>query len=158
MTEPSADTQGCRDGYTCYWGRGEDDPSGFCDVGVFTDVTESNIGAECETDDECYSPFGYGGCDPDFGCTVFECGAPGVPADICGSGATCVDFIDFGVDLFACLRTCATADDCPVGDACADLDEDPMTPGDQVCFGFCLNSAECRDGEVCDVNNQCVAP
>jgi hypothetical protein len=167
-TEPVNNTQGCREDYTCYWGRGDGDPSGFCDVGLFNDVTINNIGAACEDEeglpqnDVCYSPFGYGGCDPDFHCTVFECGAEGVPADICGDNATCIDFLPgFGLDLFACLKTCDSADDClrPAdpqlpGDACvADLD-----PDDLVCFPFCINSDECRNGEVCDVNNQCVGP
>ena len=162
-TEPVNNTQGCREGYTCYWGRGDGDPSGFCDVGLFNDVTVNNIGETCVSegipqDDLCYSPFGYGGCDPDFGCTVFECGVPGLPADVCGGAATCIDFIDFGIDLFACLKNCVLAEDCLPGDACADLDGDPMTLDDLVCFPFCIDSDECRNGEVCDVNNQCVAP
>ncbi len=151
-------TQGCRGGYTCLWGRGEGDPAGFCDIGVFNDVAVNNIGSACVSDDECYSPFGYGRCDVDFGCTVIECGAPGLPADICGADATCIDFIDFGIDAFACLKKCASAVDCLPGDACADLDEDPMTLDDIVCFPFCVSSDECRPGEVCDVNNQCVTP
>jgi hypothetical protein len=114
-------------------------------------------------DDLCYSPFGYGACDPDLHCTVFECGAEGVPVDICGDSATCIDFLPlFGLDLFACLKTCASADDClPLGartegDACADVDLDPnMT---LECFPFCLSSDECRDGEVCAVGNRCVTP
>ncbi len=77
-TEPVNNTQGCREDYTCYWGRGDGDPSGFCDVGVFNDVTVNNIGSECVSDDECYSPFGYGlAVIPDFGCTVIECRAAG---------------------------------------------------------------------------------
>jgi len=155
--DPTEDTQGCREDYTCYWGRTPGDASGFCDLAFFSEVTEPNVGADCENDDECYSPFGYGACDPDFGCTILECGAPGLPADICGEGAVCIDFIDLGVDAFACLVQCTTAEDCREGDACADLDGDPMTL-DQVCFPACVDSAECRAGEVCDVNNSCVAP
>jgi hypothetical protein len=157
-TEYENNTQGCRGGYTCYWGRGDGDPSGVCDVGVFNGITDINtIGAPCSSDAECYSPFGYGGCDPDFGCTVNECGALGVPDDICGDEAICVDFIALGIDRFACLRTCALVD-CNPGDACIDLDDDSDTVDDLVCWPFCLSSDECRDGEVCDVNNQCVAP
>ena len=89
---------------------------------------------------------------------MFECGVPGLPADVCGDAATCIDFIDFGIDLFACLKNCVLAEDCLPGDACADLDGDPMTLDDLVCFPFCIDSDECRNGEVCDVNNQCVAP
>lgn len=156
MTDPVDNTQGCRDGYTCYWGRGDNDPSGYCDEGVFNDVTDNNIGDPCTDDAECYSPFGYGECDPDFGCTVGECGAPGVPADICGDEATCVDFIGIGTDRFACLKTCAIAEDCQPGDACVDLDGDSSTLNDLVCSPGCDSTDECRDGEVCDVNHQCV--
>jgi hypothetical protein len=157
VTEWEINTQGCRPGYTCYWARGDADPSGYCDLGLFNPGISNNIGSACETNEQCYSPFGYGGCDPDFGCTVYECGVPGMPADVCGENATCVDFINLEIDLFACLKKCADAGDCPLGHACADLDG-PATPDDLVCFPVCLDSAECRDGEVCDVNHQCVAP
>jgi hypothetical protein len=161
-TEYVDDTQGCRKDYTCIWGRGQDDPSGFCfDEGLFNDFTVNfndftvnNIGDACTSSDECYSPFGYGGCNPDFHCTVVECGAPGVPSDICGNNATCIDFLPlFGpdFDLFACLKTCESAVDCLVGDACADLFGDGST---QVCWPTCLNSDECREDEDCVLNNQ----
>jgi hypothetical protein len=89
---------------------------------------------------------------------VNECGAVGVPDDICGDEAICVDFIALGIDRFACLRTCALAEDCNPGDACIDLDDDAGTVDDLVCFPFCLSTDECADGEVCDVNNECVVP
>jgi hypothetical protein len=154
-TPPVNNTQGCREGYyTCIWGRGDGNPAGFCDVGVFNDVTVNNIGSECVSDDECYSPFGYGLCDPDFGCTVTECRVPGLPADICGDDATCVDFLNLGVDAFACLKKCNSALDCARGDACTDvMDFDAMTL-DQVCWPTCRNSDECREDELCEVNNQ----
>jgi len=159
-TPPVNNTQGCREGYTCYWGGADADPSGFCDVGLFNDVTINNIGSACVSADECYSPFGYGRCDPDFGCTVIECGAPrgapGLPADVCGDNATCVDFINLGVDLFACLKKCVSAEDCFPGDACADVDLDDATV-DEVCFPVCLSPDECRIGEDC-VNGECVTP
>ncbi len=160
MTPPIEDTQGCRPGYTCYWDRVDETiPSGFCDIGRFNSQDTNNIGETCDSSDQCYSPFGYGGCDPDFHCTVYECGVPGMPEGICGDGNSCVDFIDFGIDLFACLRDCTDAFDCVEGDACADLDEDPSTVDDLVCFPFCISDDECRDGlEVCNVNNRCVAP
>ena len=157
-SDPITNTQGCREGYGCFWDRLSDQPSGICDIGVFNpDVTVNNIGDPCTSDDECYSPFGYGTCDVDFGCTVIDCGAPGVPEDICGDEATCIDFLGLGIDLLACLRTCADASPCNPGDACIDVDGDPGTV-DSVCFPLCTSSDECREGEVCDVNNQCVAP
>lgn len=168
MTARIEDHQGCReDGYTCYWDRADAlDSSGFCDIGRFNGVEPTNIGEACDTSDQCYSPFGYGGCDPDFHCTVYECGVPGMPTDVCGAGARCVDFIDFGIDLFACLKTRTDADQCVAGDACADLDENPSTVDDLVCFPTCISDDECRDGEVCCLDeqncgvdlNRCIVP
>ena len=86
---------------------------------------------------------------------MIDCGAPEVPEDICGDEATCVDFLGLGIDLLACLRTCSDASVCNPGDACIDLDGDPGTI-DSVCFPLCTSTEECREGEVCDVNNQCV--
>jgi hypothetical protein len=161
-TPPPTNTQGCRDGYTCYWDRATPNPDGFCDIGTFNPAIDtSNIGDPCTESTECYSPYGYGQCNPaglEIGCTVTECGAPGVPEDICGDEALCVDFIDAGVDLFACLKTCAAAEGCNPGDACIDLDGNDQTMDDFVCFPACLTSDECRTGEVCDVNNQCISP
>lgn len=157
-TDPIDNTQGCREGYTCYWDRLTSDPDGFCDTGQFNpDVDQNNIGDPCTSSDECYSPYGYGRCDSDFGCTVVDCGAPGVPEDICGDQALCVDFLGLGIDLLACLRTCSSAADCNLGDACWDIDEDPETI-DSVCFPFCNGSDECRPGEVCNINAECEAP
>ena len=155
-TDPITNTQGCREGYACFWDRLGTEPSGYCDVGTFNpEVTENNIGDPCTSDDECYSPFGYGRCDADFGCTVLDCAAPNVPDDICGDEAICVDFIELGIDVLACLRACTDASQCNPGDACVDLDGNPETV-DAVCFFLCNSSEECREGEVCDVNNQCV--
>lgn len=163
-------TQGCNDGYTCFWGGIPNDAAGVCVPGVYNDVTTNNIGADCETNDTCYSPFGQGVCtDPeltcsllgappgevcpsDLGCTVFDCAVPGIPNDVCGDSATCVAF-DSGLSL--CLQDCSSGEDCLAGAACADLDLDPLTL-DSVCFTFCLDDAECRAGEVCDAANECV--
>lgn len=156
-TDPLTNTQGCREEYACFWDRLGTEPNGICDIGTFNpDVTENNIGDPCGSDEECYSPFGYGRCDPDFGCTVLDCGAPEVPNDICGEEAVCVDFLELGVDVLACLRTCADASQCNPGDACVDLDRDPGTVDDAVCFFLCTSTEECREGEVCDINNECV--
>lgn len=149
-TDPIINTQGCRDGYACFWDRLSSQPNGFCDIGVFNpDQTANNIGDLCTSDDDCYSPYGYGACDPDLGCIVLDCDAPGFPEDICGDGARCIDFI--------CLKACTDATDCNPGDACTDFDEDPGTD-DVVCFPTCLSSEECRPGEVCNLNAQCEAP
>lgn len=159
LTPPESNNQGCDEGFTCYWDRVGTSPDGVCDTGIFNEtITEPNVGTICTEDAECYSPYGYGRCDPDFGCTIIECGAPGVPEEICGTGATCVDFIELGIDLFACLKTCAIAEECNDGDACLDLDGMDTTTDDRVCFPGCNRSEDCRENEVCNLNNECEAP
>ena len=148
-------TQGCRDGYTCLWAGLDQDPTGGCAPGLFNEVTDNNIGDACADNDECYSPFGNGSCDPDFGCTVTDCAAAGMPGDVCGDNAVCVDFISVGVDLQVCLEECSSAEDCLEGSACVDGDGDPLTL-DSFCFFVCLDDEECRSGEVCDGTGSCV--
>ncbi len=161
-------TQGCRDQYTCFWGGFPDDPTGACVPGVFNDVTENNIGDDCTDASECYSPFGQGACgDADlvcaligeepgdclvgFGCTVFDCAAPGMPGDVCGIDGDCV-VTSAGLSL--CVAKCSAAESCLPGAACADLDDDPLTL-DTVCLPFCIKSSECRAGEVCNNLGEC---
>jgi hypothetical protein len=155
-------TQGCRDGYTCFWAGVADDPTGACVPGEFNDVVDNNIGADCTEDSICYSPFGQGGCaDADllcaltgeepgtcqvgFGCTVFDCAAPGMPDDVCGADAECVVT---GAGLSLCVAKCSAAEGCLLGAACADLDGDPLTL-DGVCLPFCEVDLDCRSGETC---------
>lgn len=163
-------TQGCRQDYTCFWAGVQDDTAGVCVPGVYNDVTTNNVGTGCASNDTCYSPFGQGvcadeeltcallgagpgeACPAGFGCSVLDCGVPGMPADVCGDSATCVGF-DSGLTL--CLEDCSSAEDCLAGSACADLDLDPLTL-DSVCFPFCIDSTECRAGEECDAASECV--
>ena len=164
-------TQGCNDGYTCFWGGIPADPSGACVPGEFNDVTENNIGALCSDSSECYSPFGQGTCgNPDFvcsligeapgacntgfGCTVLDCAVPGMPGDVCGDDAECV--VDSGSGVSLCVARCASAEDCAFDGACADLDGDPLTL-DSVCLPFCLDDAECRAGQTCNDFGECEA-
>ena len=163
-------TQGCREGYTCFWGGIEDDPLGACVPGLFNDVTVNNIGSDCTSASECYSPFGQGACgDADlvcsligeepgacevgFGCTVFDCAAPGMPADVCGDDNECVRTT---AGLSLCVAKCSSAENCLTGAACGDLDGDPLTL-DTVCLPFCLQDSECRAGETCNDLGECTA-
>ncbi len=146
----NASSGGCRDGYTCWWNGVDDEnaaTNGACVPGVFTDVVDNNVGSPCFSDAECYSPLGLGYCDPSFGCSVFECDAPGLPADFCGEGNACVQILS---DSAACIAGCASADECSFGDACVDLDEDPATP-EGICFPNCFADSECREGQTCDL-------
>ena len=163
-------TQGCRDGYTCFWTGTPSDPTGACVSGEFNAITENNIGSPCSVSGECYSPFGQGTCgDPEFtcsligeapglcntgfGCTVLDCAVPGMPADVCGDDAECIVDPTSGASL--CVARCASAEECAFSGACADLDGDPLTL-DSVCLAFCLDDAECRAGETCNDSSECV--
>lgn len=163
-------TQGCREGYTCFWGGIEDDPLGACVPGVFNDQVTNNIGADCSSANDCYSPFGQGACgDADlvcelieeepgackvgFGCTVFDCAAPGMPSDVCGANNQCVR-TEAGLSL--CVAKCSSAESCLPGAACGDVDDDPLTL-DTVCLPFCLFDEECRAGETCNAG-ECTPP
>lgn len=165
-------TQGCSEGYTCFWGGIPDDITGVCIPGVFNDVTTNNVGADCASNDTCYSPFGQGicadaeracgflgapageACPAGFGCSVLDCGVPGMPNDVCGISATCVG-LPTGLSL--CLEDCTGAEDCLPGAACIDLDADPLTL-DTICFPLCLDDSECRSGEVCNVMDGACVP
>jgi len=164
-------TQGCNDGYTCFWVGQPEDPTGACVPGEFNDITTYNVGDDCVESSECISPFGQGTCaDPDFvcsligeapgscltgfGCTMLDCAVPGMPDDVCGDDAECI--IDSASGLSLCLETCSSAESCIPGAACADLDGDPLTL-DAVCLPFCVDDSECRAGETCNNSGECTA-
>ena len=83
-------------------------------------------------------------------CTILDCGSPGLPADVCGMGNTCVR-ID--TDLSACLRVCADASECAAGLACVPTG----TAGTNICVFGCNDNTECRATETCARNGACVA-
>ena len=73
-----------------------------------------------------------------------------MPADLCGDDALGVTFRP-EIALGLCLRQCARAEDCAAAQACVDLDGEG--PGlEQACFPSCIDAAECRQGEICDVD------
>ncbi|MEZ4287939.1 MAG: hypothetical protein R3A47_07295 [Polyangiales bacterium] len=141
----AGNTQGCNADYTCIWDGQSDAPNGGCFPGAFNPTTVNNIGAACESDSECYSPFGNGVCDADFGCIVLDCGVPGMPDDVCGPAADC--FVLQNQPL--CIRTCSAASDCAPSIPCVDADNDPLTAGG-VCAPLCQSDTECRAGQTCD--------
>ncbi|MCS6799500.1 MAG: hypothetical protein NZ898_13420 [Myxococcota bacterium] len=154
--DPFAPHRTCRPGYRCVWdgmGGTDDSRNGGCVPGEFNDVREPNVGARCDTSAECYSPFGAGICLKQWGdvetagtCTVIDCAAPGVPADVCGPGAACVE-VDAESRLSICLALCDRADQCADGMACAAL---PVRGG-RACVPFCRFDGECRSTERCEI-------
>lgn len=146
--------EGCRDGYRCHYNGGPGTDGGVCVGGNYNDVKTNNIGSQCKTDAECYSPFGMGACLfystsstqqlPGI-CTIFDCAAPGMPADLCGSRNECVSV--GSSDGTSCMHHCSSADECPQGFACTDDDGEPGTPSN--CIPACLTNADCRSKEQC---------
>lgn len=146
--------EGCREGYRCHYNGGAGVESGVCVGGNYNAVTDNNVGAECESDADCYSPFGLGYCLtyrissseslPGI-CTILDCAAPGMPADLCGEGNECV--ASGSSDETNCDHHCKTATDCPTSFACTDDDNDTATP--RTCIPACRTDADCRSGEKC---------
>ncbi|MET0386635.1 MAG: hypothetical protein ABW321_11780 [Polyangiales bacterium] len=148
--------EGCRDGYRCHYNGGPGADAGVCVGGVYNDVKTSNVGSLCTTNADCYSPFGLGYCmiyaltetqDSPGICTIFDCGVPGVPSDLCGNGNECVLTLDGG-DTSMCAHNCKRADECPAGFACTNDDGDPSTT--KTCFPVCVADEDCRANERCD--------
>lgn len=146
--------QGCRAGYRCHYNGGPGADGGVCVGGNYNDVKANNIGSTCKTSADCYSPYGMGRCvfystsstTPLPGiCTIFDCAAPGMPADMCGAGNECVSI--GSSDGTGCLHHCKSASECPAGFGCTDDDGEPGTPNN--CIPACLTNTDCRSGEQC---------
>lgn len=157
----------CREGYSCFW-NGQDpatENNGACLPGGPNDVTEPNVGGACETDDDCWSPFGLGNCiaqsEDDEGnptgdflgglCSVFDCRAPvpGAPpgASWCPDGSICVTGLDPDDPTYGiCMDTCATGNDCRDNFSCLGLG------ANSVCWSFgCENNDGCPGDQVCNI-------
>jgi hypothetical protein len=149
---------GCREGYRCHYNGGAGEANGVCVGGNYNDINVSNVGDDCASDAECYSPFGLGRClrisasgisREQGSCTVVDCGAPGLPRNVCGAGNACVLLLADS-DVTFCVRTCTRAEECADAAACADDDADPTTP--RICFPACFEDAECRVAvETCEI-------
>jgi hypothetical protein len=130
----------CRDGYRCQYNGGDGAGSGVCVGGVYNDVEKSNVGAACESNDDCYSPYGHGRCEDLSGtgltsvCTIIDCAVPGLPDDVCGPSGLCYGF---GSDFSLCVQECDEAEACAEGYACADDDGDASTK--RICFPVCFS-------------------
>jgi hypothetical protein len=161
-TEPTAEQlgaaghgAGCRAGYMCMWGGADKDPKGTCLPGNYNAVTTNNVGTACKEHKECYSPFGHGRCasmgtdtaSASF-CAIFDCGTPGLPGDVCGTGNLCVALDD---TLSACLKQCTDASTCPPTMACS-----TVGTNSKACVFGCASNAECKTGETCSRTGACV--
>ncbi len=159
--EPEADQlgsgghgKGCRVGYRCHYNGGNGSAAGsaqgVCVGGNYNDVTDNNLGQSCQSDADCYSPFGLGVClqlgvgsvqAPTGTCSIFDCKVPGLPDNVCGAGGEC---IGLNGDVTFCVKTCKDASECADGYACADDDGDATTS--KVCYPACFGDEDCRAG------------
>jgi hypothetical protein len=154
---PNGHGEGCRDGYRCHYNGGNGAESGVCVGGNYNAVTENNMGSACETDADCYSPYGLGSClllsvgdvtAPTGSCSLMDCNIPGLPDDVCGDKGVC---IGLNSDLTFCAQTCEEAEECADGYACTDEDGDPRTA--RICYPACLADEDCRkDVETCSLS------
>ncbi|MCS6858621.1 MAG: hypothetical protein NZM37_12965 [Sandaracinaceae bacterium] len=174
---PNGGNPGCERGEACLW-DGVHGPSdslnGACLPGNYNSVTEYNVGAACQRDEDCYSPYGLGRClfgeDNRLGdrvgsgiCAVMGCailrdgrvglrvGDGAVPAmvDICrgsmmGNNDICVGFTE---TLSFCVSGCSSAADCPSGYACPNLGS--STRPLRICWPQCFVDSDCRTGTRC---------
>jgi hypothetical protein len=146
--------EGCREGYRCHYNGGAGADSGVCVGGNYNAVTANNIGQTCETNADCYSPFGLGYCAKyqignvllPGNCTLLDCSVAGLPVDICGDKNACVSQGP-NTDETSCEHSCKDATECGNGFACTDADGDSDTPN--TCIPLCESDANCRAGEKC---------
>ncbi len=149
----------CSTGFSCAWDgtSGIAATNGGCLPGNYNAIREGDAtgqtGDTCTTGDDCNSPFGAGQCR-DFGagnhCTLFDCGAPGMPTDVCGASGTCASVS--GSETTLCAKVCTAAEECLAGNGCWDTTMAgiaPGTAGEKICFPGCLETADCRTGQTC---------
>ncbi|MCB9635231.1 MAG: hypothetical protein H6721_24190 [Sandaracinus sp.] len=153
LEDPSTwldNTGGCAAGQTCFWtGSAAATDNGYCLPGTFTDVTTENVGAACEAEADCWSPFGDARCltfSDDGYCSVLDCGAPGRGGEnSCGTGNLCLALESGTAPVTACIQGCESPTDCGAGLGCVELTD----AGDRGCFPGCQETADCRSGETC---------
>lgn len=185
-----ASSPGCRDGYKCEW-IGTADPvsgrartEGACLPGVYNDVREPNVGATCDSNDDCWSPLGNGACnifnitdgagnviETRGECILTDCSPgggglepTGLPGEdvYCGEGAECF-FTDTTAPVASqCFRTCDDASVCADGFACNGSLLTGTNPP-SLCWIDCVDratgqpdSSYCRVGEECSGGGICV--
>ncbi|RLB44755.1 MAG: hypothetical protein DRJ42_31230 [Deltaproteobacteria bacterium] len=165
--DPYSANGDCAAGFSCNWDgtSGDTTGNGGCLPGNYNAIREGDAtgqtGDTCTTGEDCNSPYGAGQCRDFFldgeapaggdnHCTLFDCGAPGMAADVCGAGGTCASVS--GSPTTLCAKVCDAAEDCLAGNGCWDTTAAGITPGtagEKICFPGCTADAHCRSGETC---------
>ncbi|MEO0324326.1 MAG: hypothetical protein AAF447_15295 [Myxococcota bacterium] len=161
---------GCDEGLKCLSDGSTDNPEvGVCvldrvdpfsENGTFTQPfgsgpTTPNFGAACTADDECFNPFGYGGCTVGFNgrdgiCTVEEAAVlEAAGFDVCPDDALVIGTStpEEGAQS-TCAPTCDTPADCAVGFGCVDTADGTAS--------FCATTG-CADNSDCRSDAACIA-
>ena len=161
---------GCAEGLKCMSDNTADDPElGVCvldrvdpfsENGTFTQPfgagpTTPNFGAACISDDECFNPFGYGGCTVGFNgrdgiCTVDEAAVlEAAGFDVCPDDALVIatSAPDEGAQS-SCAPTCDSPADCAEGFGCVDTADGSAS--------FCSTTG-CEDNADCRAGSSCIA-
>ena len=169
----------CGTGEACFWDGVHgtaDEFNGGCYPANYNPVTTYNVGTACDTDEDCYSPFGVGRCLFGEGntlgdrvgsgvCAIGGCGgvmggvglragadeSVAVPADVtmcAGAAAGNNDIcVGFSETQTFCVSGCTTAADCPAGYACPNLGS-ALSPLN-ICWPACQADADCNTGARC---------
>lgn len=129
--------------------------SGGCMPGIFNDIVEPNVGADCTSSAECWSPYGNGTCYLARGrgfCTVVQCGIAPFALGGAGESALCPrGTVCHGDPTFFsfCLPSCDPALGamaCREGYACTPVGD----PRGFACFPACRDVTDCGPEDVCD--------
>ncbi|MCC7542425.1 MAG: hypothetical protein IT379_39770, partial [Deltaproteobacteria bacterium] len=128
---------------------------GGCLPGGFNDIVEPNVGAECTSHTECWSPYGNGECLRARGrgyCTVTQCGITPFAIGAAGESLVCPPGTICEGDpatFTSCVPTCDPAlgaAACRDGYRCIEVFE----PRAYVCYPACRDGSDCFDGQTCD--------
>ncbi|MBX7196860.1 MAG: hypothetical protein K1X94_32720 [Sandaracinaceae bacterium] len=170
---------GCGTGEACFWdgvSGTADAINGGCYPGNYNEIPAYNVGADCQDDGDCWSPFGRGRCLFTGGtffdrtghgiCAVGGCGqamdgtvgllaADGIvtvpnPADVCQTASAGNNdlCVNFGDNNTFCVTSCTTAADCGAGYACPVLGGTALAPL-RLCWPACQEDGDCHTGATC---------
>lgn len=148
---------GCEAGEACLWDGvhgATDDLNGGCYVGNYNDIPAYNVGASCDTDEECWSPYGLGRC-------LF--GDGNSLGDRVGGGICAVGGCNGNGSAMAPVGLLVQGGRIPVADPnslCA-TSAGTMGANNDICVNFsdtqsfcmtsCMTAADCPTGYSCPV-------
>jgi len=153
-TDPGDSGFRCEDDQACWPGEfvtaphAFADADGYCWSGNWPGAAARNLYEPCDSNSDCFSPYGLGECllygrNGEGYCTIVGCPHPLIGA-ACAPGGQCLSV------LATCVPECIpdvapVASECPPGFACNML---YGTPG---CYIWCDSNADCGEGVNCNL-------